>query len=80
LGDADRVFLCNLDVREEAVSPPSNGFHKAGTLSRVAESLTDFTDRFVEPVIEIYKSVRRPEFFLKFLASYDFAGMLQKHS
>jgi hypothetical protein len=30
-------------------------------------------------VVEIHEGVRGPEFFLKFLAGYDLAGMLQKH-
>jgi|SRR5580692_7227291 hypothetical protein len=77
--DANRGFLGNFDIREEAVSPPSNGFNKAGTLRRVAESLTDFADRFVEPMVKIHESVRGPEFFLKLLPGYDLAGMLKQH-
>src|SRR5713101_9864120 len=69
----------NFDLRKEAVAATRNGFHKAGTLGGVAEGLADFADRFVEPVVEIHESVRGPEFFLKFLASYDLAGMLQQH-
>jgi hypothetical protein len=76
---ANRGFLGNFDIREEAVAAPSNGFHKAGTLGGVSEGLTDFANRFVEPVVEIHKSVRGPEFFLKFLAGYDLAGMLHEH-
>jgi hypothetical protein len=30
-------------------------------------------------VVEIHESVCRPELFLKFLASYDLAGMLKQH-
>jgi len=30
-------------------------------------------------VIKIHKGVFRPELFLKFLASYDFAGVLKQH-
>jgi hypothetical protein len=30
-------------------------------------------------MVEINECVRRPEFFLKFLASYDLAGMLKQH-
>jgi len=75
----NRNCIDNFNLREEAVTAPSNGFHKAGTLGGVAESLTDFADRFVEPVVEIHESVRGPEFFLKFLASYDLAGVLQQH-
>jgi hypothetical protein len=30
-------------------------------------------------VIEIHKNVCGPEFFLKFLASYDFAAVLKQH-
>jgi hypothetical protein len=71
--------LGNFDLREEAVSATSNRFHKAGTLGGVAEGLTKFIDRFVEPVVEIHESVRGPEFFLKFLTSYDLAGVLQQH-
>jgi hypothetical protein len=76
---ANSGFLGNFDVREETVAAPSNGFHKAGTLGGVAECLTDFTDSFVEPVVEIHESVSRPELFLKFLAGYDLTGVLKKH-
>jgi hypothetical protein len=72
-------FLGNFDVREKAVAAPSNGFYKARAFCGVAESLTDFAYRFVEPVIKIHESVRGPELFLKVLAGYDIAGMLQKH-
>src|SRR6266851_5308901 len=76
---ANRGCIGNFDLREEAVAAASNGFHKAGTLGGVAEGLTDFADRFVEPVVEIHESVRGPEFFLKLLASYDLAGVLEQH-
>src|SRR6266851_450010 len=76
---ANRACIGNFDPREEAVAAASNGFHKAGTLGGVAESLTDFVDRFVEPVVEIHKSVCGPESFLKFLASYDLAVVLKQH-
>ncbi len=69
----------NFDFREEAVAATSNGFHKARTLGGVAEGLTDFVDRFVEPVVEIHESVCGPEFFLEFLAGYDLAGVLKQH-
>lgn len=76
---ANRGCIGSFDLREEAVAATSNGFHKAGTLGGVVEGLTDFVDRFVEPVVEINKSVCGPELFLKFLASYDLAGVLKQH-
>jgi hypothetical protein len=33
----------------------------------------------LEPVVELHESVRGPEFFLKLLASYDLAGVLQQN-
>jgi len=69
----------NFNLGEEAVSATSNGFYKAGTLRGVAEGFANFADRFVEPVVEIHESVRGPEFFLKLLASYDLAGVLEQH-
>src|SRR6266849_10382551 len=65
----------NLNLGEEAVAATSNGFHKPGTLGGVSEGLTDFADRFVEPVVEIHEGVRGPEFILKFFASYDLSGV-----
>ena len=65
--------------REEAVTATRNGFYKARTFSGVAESLADFADRFVEPVVEIHESVCGPEIFLKLLTSYDLAGVLKQH-
>ena len=76
---ANRDCVGSFDLREEAVAATSNGFHKAGTFGGVAEGITDFVDRFVEPVIEIHKRVCGPEFFLKFLATYDLAGVLKQH-
>jgi len=75
----NRGCIGNSYFREEAVAATSNSFYKAGTLGGVAEGLTDFVDRFVEPVVEIDKSVCGPEFFLKFLSSYNLAGVLKKH-
>ncbi len=76
---ANRDCIGNFDLRDEAVAAASNSFQKAGTLGGVAKGLTDFVDRFVEPVVEIHKSVCGPEFFLKFLASYDLAVVLKQH-
>src|ERR1700674_1333813 len=76
---ANRGCIANFALCEEAVAAPSNGFDKAGTLGGVAEGLTDFADRFVEPVVEIHKSVSGPEFSLKIFASYDLAGVLKEH-
>src|SRR5713101_8938808 len=76
---ANRGCIDNLDLREEAVPAASNGFHKARTLGGVAEGFPDFVDRFVEPVVEIHESVCGPEFFLKFLPSYDLAGVVKQH-
>jgi len=76
---ANRGCIGNFDLREEAVAATSNSLHKAGTLGRVAEGLTDFVDRFIDPVIEIHEGVCGPESFLNFLASYDLAGVLEQH-
>src|SRR4029077_8746003 len=67
------------DLSEEAVAASSKGFHKTGSFGGVPQGVTDFAYRFVEPVIEIHESIRGPEFFLKFLASYDLAGVFQQH-
>src|SRR5437899_4833458 len=75
---ANRSCVGNTDLSEEAVAAAGNGFHKAGTRGGVAEGQTDFVDRFVEPVVEIHESVCGPEFFLKFLASYDLAAVLKQ--
>jgi hypothetical protein len=76
---ANRNWIDNLNIREEAVAAPGNGFHKARALSGVAEGLTNLADRFVEPVVEINESVRGPELLLKLLASYELAGVLEQH-
>jgi hypothetical protein len=76
---ANRGPIDNFDLREKAIAPSSNSFDKAGTLGGVAESLTDFAYCFVEPLVEIHESVYGPEFFLKFVASYDLAGVFQQH-
>jgi len=78
-GAANSGCIGNLNLREEAVAAPGNGFHKAGTLGGIAKGLTYFADRLVEPVVEIHESVRGPESSLKFLASYDLAGVLKQH-
>ena len=75
----NRSCVNNFDLRQKPVAATSNGLHKAGTFGRVTEGLSYFVDRFVEPVVEIYKSVCGPEFFLKFRASYDLAVVLKQH-
>jgi hypothetical protein len=75
---ANRGCLDRLDLREEAVASTGNSFHKAGTFGGIAQGLADFVDCLVEPVVEIHESVRGPQSFLKFIASYDLAGMLQQ--
>src|SRR5215472_7884261 len=76
---ANRSRGDNFDLCEEAVAAASNGFHEAGTFGGVAEGLTDFVDRFVQPVVEIHESVCGPEFFLKFVTSYDLLGVPKEH-
>src|SRR4029077_21254529 len=76
---ANRSCIKNFDLYQKPVAATSNGLHKAGTLGRVTEGLSDFVDRFVEPVVEIHKSVSGPEFFLKFPAGYHLAGVLKQH-
>jgi hypothetical protein len=78
-GAANRGCIGNFDLCEEAIAAPSYGFHKTRTLGGVGEGRADFVDCFVEPVVEIHKSVHGPEFSLKFFASYDFAGVLKQH-
>src|SRR5579862_1396372 len=73
---ANRGSIANSDLREKAVATAGNGLDKAGALGGVAQGLPDFVDHFVEPVVEIHKSICGPEFFLKFLATYDFARVL----
>src|SRR5580700_5596439 len=75
----NRGHFVRFYFREEAVAATRNSFYKAGTFGGVAKGLTDFVDSFIEPVVEIDKGVLRPEFFLKFLASYDLAGALNQH-
>lgn len=52
--------ISNFDLREEAVTATRNCFDKPGTLGGIAQDVTDFIDCFVEPVVEIHKSVRGP--------------------
>ena len=75
---AGRGYARRPDLGEETVAATRNGFHEAGTLSRVAEGLADFVDDFVEPVVEIHEGISRPELFLQFLACHDLAGMLKQ--
>src|ERR1700732_4525202 len=75
---AKRGCLGKFNLREEAVAVATNSFHKAGTLGRIAEGLTDFVYGLVKSVVEIHESARGPEFFLKLLASYELAGVLKQ--
>src|SRR5260370_560247 len=76
---ANRRRIGNFGLRQEAVGAPGKGFHNAGALGGVAQGLAYFADRFVKPVVEIHESVSGPESSLKFLASYDLAGVLKQH-
>ena len=78
-GAANRGHVGRPYFRKEAVTATRNSFYKARTLCGVAESLADFADRFVEPVVEIHESVCGPQLFLKLLADYDLAGVLKQH-
>src|SRR5580704_16579640 len=60
----NRGRISNLDLREEAIAAPGNGFHKAGTFGGVAEGLSDFVDRFLEPVVQVHEGVCWPELLL----------------
>jgi hypothetical protein len=48
-------------VSKEAIPATRDGLDKAGTLRRIPECLPDFVDSLVEPVIEVYEGIRRPE-------------------
>src|SRR5271155_4263827 len=76
---ANRGCVRRFDLRKEAVAAPSNGFHKAWTLGRISERVTDFVYCLIQPVIEIHESVCGPELFLQLLARYHLAGTLQEH-
>jgi hypothetical protein len=66
-------------LRDKAIAATRRSFHKAGTLGGIAKRITDFVDRFIEPVIEIHESACGPAFFLKFLASYDLTVVHTRH-
>lgn len=76
---ASRGHIGNSDVSDEAVAATGNSFDEAGTVGGVAEGLTDFVDRLVEPVVEIHERVRGPECLLKFLSTDDLARALKQH-
>src|ERR1700758_3823030 len=76
---ANRNWIDNFNIREEAIAAPGDGFHKAWALRGIAEGLTNLADRFVEPVVEIHESICGPELLLKLLASYDLARVFNEH-
>src|SRR5580658_6762188 len=67
------------DVCEETVTAARNGLHEARAFGRVSKRFTDFVNCFIEAVVEIHESVRRPEFFLQFLAGYYLARPLKQY-
>src|SRR5580700_8184861 len=69
----------NFDARDETVAATRDCFHKSRTLGGVPKRIPDFVDCFVESVVEIHEGVRRPEFFLKFLACYDVTVALKQN-
>jgi len=73
---ANRGRIAKSDLRQKAVAAAGSGFDKAGTLGGVAQGLPDFVDHFVEPVVEIHKSICGPEFCPKFLTTSDFTAVL----
>src|ERR1700681_2981058 len=74
----DRSWTIDRDGSEKAVAATSNRFHKAGVLGRVAQCLPNFADGLVEPMVEIYESVRGPKLSLQLLASNKLARMREK--
>src|ERR1700735_311395 len=73
-----RDSLGRFDLGEEAVAAPGNGFHKAGTFSRIAEGGGDFFVGFVEPMAETKNVCAGQDFFLRTLASYASPGVLKQ--
>jgi hypothetical protein len=78
--DRSRTFADILDLCEETVAPPGYRFHKARTLSGIAQGLPNFIDGFVQAVIEVNKCVGGPQVLLQFFPSNHFPGMLEQHS
>src|SRR5215469_14485443 len=60
-----RKFLRGSD---EPVSPPWQGLDVARILRRVPQDIAETSDRVVETVVEINKSIRRPDLLAQFFA------------
>jgi hypothetical protein len=67
-----------LHRRQETISTPVQGFDKSGIVGLVAKDLAEFLYRAVQPQIEIYKGVSRPQSLLDLLASNNLAGALEQ--
>ena len=60
------------------VSDPRNGFNITGRARRVAESVAEFLDGFIQSVIEIDKNIGRPEASPEFLTRHDLARAFEE--
>jgi len=64
---------------QEAVAAAGDGFDEAWVVSRVAESLANLVDGFIEAVIEVDERIGGPEAPLQFLPGDDLAAVLEEH-
>lgn len=79
LGLLSRRCANDCDLRQEAIAAPSHCFYKTWVLSGLPERLANLIDGFVEPLIEIDKSVSGPQPFLQVFARYDLAPVFKQH-
>src|SRR5205085_881179 len=61
------------------VSPSRHGFNKSWILRGITQHLSQPHDGRVQTVVEIYKSVARPQCIAQLFPAYDLAGMLQQN-
>jgi hypothetical protein len=64
---------------DEAVAAAGKRFDVARLRVRIAERHAQSADRGIHTVLEVHKSVRRPELRLHFLTGDEFAGIFEEH-
>src|ERR1700741_5271535 len=52
-------------VRDEAVTPPSDGLYETWTRRRITECIPNPVDRFIDPVVEIDEGLGGPQSLAK---------------
>src|SRR5215468_7933276 len=74
----DTMLLPVIHLRDETIAAAGQRFDETGIFCRVSQHVAQLLDSAVQPIIEVNKSVSRPEFATEFLARNHVTWMLKQ--